>query len=78
MFEWKIATTTNKALLQGYGPVDGPIKTGSSTRSKLGGFTVPLLLVTILARQWGLRHRCKLQWRADSKAAIDRVMFVTL
>ncbi|KAI2511592.1 hypothetical protein MHU86_2846 [Fragilaria crotonensis] len=76
-FGWKITTKTNIALFQGYGPVDGPIEIGSSTRSKLGGFTAPLLLVTILARHWGMRHRCKFRWLADSKVAINRVTFVT-
>jgi hypothetical protein len=64
-------------LFHGSGPIDGPIEIGSSTRSELGGFTGPLLLVTILARYWGLRHRCKFRWLVDSRVAINRVTFVT-
>ena len=60
---------TNKVLFQGCAPVDGPNKTESSIRSKLGGFTAPLLLVTTLAKHWGLRHRCKFRWLAEGKAA---------
>ena len=56
--------------------MDGPIDIGSSTQSELGGFTAPLLLITLLARYWGLRHRCKFQWLVDSKVAINRVTFV--
>jgi hypothetical protein len=74
---WKLTTSTHKELFKGYGPIDGPIEIGSSTRSELGGFTAPLVLVTILARHWGLRHRCKFQWLADSEVAINRVTFVT-
>ena len=78
MFGWKITTTTKQALFHGYGPVDGPLEIGSSARSELGGFTAPLLLVTILARHWGsMRHRCKFRWLADSEVAINRVSFVT-
>jgi hypothetical protein len=67
---------TNKVLFQQCGPVDGPDKTGSSIRSKLGGFTAPLLLVTTLAKHWGLRHRRKFRWLAESKAAINQVRMV--
>ncbi|KAI2509676.1 hypothetical protein MHU86_4796 [Fragilaria crotonensis] len=76
-FGWKLTTRNHHVLFQGYGPVDGPIEIGSSTRSELGGFTAPLLLVTVLARHWGLRHRCKFRWLADSEVAINRVTFVT-
>ena len=76
-FGWKLTTSTNKVLFQGYGPVDGPIEIGSSTRSELGGFTAPLLLVTVLARHWSMRHRCKFRWLVDSEVAINRVTFVT-
>ena len=42
-----------------------------------GGFTALLLLVAVLARFWGLKHRCKFRWIADSKVAINRVVLVT-
>ena len=65
-------------IVFGSGPIDGPIDIGSSTRSELGGFTGgPLLLVTILARFWGLRHKCKFKWLVDSKIAFNRVQLVT-
>lgn len=76
-FGWKITTSKFKPLFKGSGPVDGPIEIGSSTRSELGGFTAPLLLVTMLARHWGLKHRCSFRWLADSRVAIDRVTIVT-
>ena len=76
-FGWKITCDKFKPLFTGAGPVDGPIEIGSSTRSELGGFTAPLLLVTILARHWKLRHRCKFRWLADSKVALSRVSIVT-
>jgi hypothetical protein len=75
-FGWKVTTLTNKVLFKGCGPVDGPNKTGSYIRSKLRGFTAPLLLVTTLAKHWGLRHRCKFRWLAESKAAINQVQTV--
>ena len=50
---------------------------GSSTRSELGGFTAPLLLVTTLARYWGLQHRCQFSWTTDSKSAITKVTIYT-
>jgi hypothetical protein len=68
---WKITTSTSKVLFHRCRPVDGPNKTGSSITSKLGGFTAPLLLVTTLAKHWGLRHRCKFGWLSESKAAIS-------
>jgi hypothetical protein len=51
-FGWKLTTMTKpKTIFHGSGPIDGPIEIGSSTRSELGGFTGPLLLVsTLLAR----------------------------
>jgi hypothetical protein len=77
-FGRKLTTHNHQALFHGYGPVDGPMESGRSTRSKLGGFTAPLLLlVTVLAQHWGLRHRCTFRWLADSKVAINRVTFVT-
>ena len=76
-FGWKLTDKKNTTLFQGSGPVDGPHEIGSSTRSELGGFTAPLLLITSLARHWGLKHRCKFRWLADSQVAINRVTFVT-
>jgi hypothetical protein len=76
-FGWKITNKTHLTLFQGSGPIDGPHEIGSSTRSELGGFTAPLLLITSLARHWGLKHRCKFRWLADSQVAINRVTVVT-
>ena len=76
-FGWKVTTDKHVPLFDGSGPVDGPFELGSSTRSELGGFTAPLLLITVLARHWGLRHRCKFRWIADSQVAINRVSLVT-
>ena len=53
-FGWKETTDKHSTLFQGTGPIDGPIDIGSSTRSELGGFTAPLLLITMIARNWGL------------------------
>ena len=75
-FVWKMTTSTNTTLFLGSGPIDGPLELGSSTRSELGGFTGPLLLVTIIARFWGLRHKCKFRWLVDSKIALNKVVFV--
>ena len=57
-FRWKLTTNKHIDLFEGSDPVDGPIELGSSTRSEIGGFTAPLLLVTVLARFWGLKHSC--------------------
>jgi hypothetical protein len=73
-FGWKIEDPKHRCtLFSGAGPIDGPMEMGSSTRSELGGFTAPLLLCTMLAKYWGIRHRCKFRWVVDSKAAIRRV-----
>ena len=81
-FGWKIETrlrTTGNSttLFEGSGPVDGPRDIANSTRSELGGLTAPLLLCYSLAKFWGLRHKCRLRWLTDSKAAISRVEFIT-
>ena len=76
-FGWKLVTPKQGVLFTGSGPIDGPLEIGSSTRSELGGFTGPLLLITLLARFWGLRHRCTFRWLVDSRIAINRVIFVT-
>lgn len=71
-FGWELTTTTHSSLFEGFGPVDGPIEIGSSTRSEIGGITAPLLLViTALVRYWGLKHCCKFRWIADSKVALS-------
>jgi hypothetical protein len=73
-FGWKISNTKRAlALFRGSGPVDGPTEVNSPTRSELGGYAAPLLLITSIARFWGLRHRCKFFWIADSKSAIVKV-----
>jgi hypothetical protein len=71
-FGWKLTMPTHKVLFHGYGPVDGTNKTESCIRSKIGGHTAPFLLVRTLARHWGLRHRCKLRWLAESKAVFNQ------
>ena len=83
-FGWKIvlrqpsASADNEmTLFEGSGPVDGPSDIANSTRSELGGLTAPLLLCSSLATFWGLRHKCRLRWLTDSKAAISRVDFIT-
>lgn len=81
-FGWKIAakgaqTPEDIILFEGSGPVDGPFDISSSTRSELGGLVAPLLLCVSLAAHWGLRHKCKIGWLTDSKAAISRVEFIT-
>ena len=82
-FGWKIVTGQRSAaaeittLFEGSGPVDGPRDIANSTRSELGGLVAPLLLCSSLAKFWGLRHKCRLRWLTDSKAAISRVEFIT-
>jgi ribonuclease HI len=76
-FGWKLTTSKHVPLFEGSGPVDGPIEIGSSPRGELGGFTAPLLLVTVLARIWDLRHKCTFRWIADSQVAINQVTLVT-
>lgn len=57
-FGWKIMTNKDMVIYHGTGPVDGPPETARSTRSELGGYAAPLLLIAAIARFWGLRHRC--------------------
>ena len=76
-FGWRILRPPNLILFQGSGPVDGPRESGTSTRSELGGFAAPLLLVAAIARFWGIQHRCKFRWIVDSTAAISKVEMVT-
>ena len=73
-FGWKLTTKKNITLYHGA----DPIEIGSSTQSQLRGFTAPLLLITLLAWHWGMRHRCKFRWLVESQVAINRVTFVTL
>ena len=53
--------------------MDGPFDVASSTRSEIGGFAAPMLLLTLLAQLWGMQHRCKLEWVCDSQAALTNV-----
>ena len=76
-FGWKLTTQNCKQLFHGFGPVDGPIVIWSLTWRELGRFTAPLLLITVLARHWRLRHLCNFWWNADSKVVIERVSLVT-
>ena len=76
-FGWKLTNKHHLILFQDSGPVDRPHESGSSTCSELGGFMAPLLLITSSARHWGLKHRCKFRWLADSQVAINRVTVVT-
>jgi hypothetical protein len=74
---WKIVSRSGCTLFLGSGPVDGPFDISHSTRSELGGLTAPLLLVTSLAKFWGLQHKCRYKWLTDSKAAISKVTLIT-
>ena len=69
---WVLSTKT-QVLFKCSGPVDGPFATASSTRSELAGCASSLLLVTIIARMWGVRHRSSFIWLTDSRAAISRI-----
>ena len=80
-FGWKIVAKfghRDEVLFQGAGPIDGPHEVGSSTRSELGGFTAPLLLVTAVAKFWGIRHKCRFRWYTDSQSAISKVRVYTV
>ena len=70
--DWVLSTKTH-VLFKCSGPVDGNLATASSTRSELAGCVSSLLLVTIIARMWGVRHRSSFCWITDSRAAISRV-----
>jgi hypothetical protein len=76
-FGWRIVSPPDLVLFEGSGPIDGPEELSSSTRSELGGFAAPLLLVVAIARFWGLPHSCKFRWIADSTSAISKVEVVT-
>ena len=76
-FGWRLLRPPDTILFEGTGPVDGPIELATSTRSELGGFAAPLLLVAAISRFWGLPHRCKFRWVVDSQAAISKVEMVT-
>jgi hypothetical protein len=72
-FGWKIVDK-QVVLYQGSGPVDGPYDQSNSIRCKIGGFASSLLLITVISKYWGIRHRCKFHWIVDSKAAISKVL----
>ena len=76
-FGWRLLRPPSLILYEGSGPIDGPAELSTSTRSELGGFAAPLLLVAALSRYWGLSHRCKFRWIVDSTAAISKVHMVT-
>ena len=41
---------------------------------EIGGlFATPMLLLTVIAKCCGIRHRCKLNWIVDIQAAISKV-----
>jgi hypothetical protein len=40
---------------------------------ELGGYAAPLLFLPLLTTMWGCRHKCRLRWVTDSKAAIAKV-----
>jgi hypothetical protein len=76
-FGWKIVTTNNDTVLfQGSCPIDGPAEVDSSTCSELGGYAAPLLLATLLARFWGIQHRCHFRWFTGSTSAISKVQTI--
>jgi hypothetical protein len=68
-----IISTGKKVLFKCAGPVDGPFDLSSSTRCELRGCASSLLMVVVLSRMWGLRHRCSFRWVCDSTSAISRV-----
>jgi hypothetical protein len=72
-FGWKIVANKGLVLYQGSGPVDGPFDLANLTRSEIGGFAAPLLLVTVISKYWGIHHRCRFHWIVDSTAAISKV-----
>ena len=69
---WVLASKKH-VLFRCSGPVDGFVSTESLTRSELAGCASSLLLITVIARMWGLRHRCSFCWITDSRAAISRI-----
>jgi hypothetical protein len=74
-FGWVISSK-REILYKCSGPVDGPRDTANSTRSESAGFASGVLFLQSLAQLWGLRHRCKIRWLADSKAALARVRWL--
>ncbi|KAI2498083.1 hypothetical protein MHU86_16393 [Fragilaria crotonensis] len=77
-FGWSLTTPQNNILCEGAGPVDGPFDTANSTRCELGGYAAALILISILQRSWGKRHKCQFRWITDSKSAITNVANSTL
>ena len=52
-FGWRLLRPPNLIPFEGTGPVDGPFELSTSTRSELGGYAAPLLLVAAVSRFWG-------------------------
>jgi hypothetical protein len=77
-FCWQLLSPPNDILFQqGSGPIYGTLVIGTSTRSEMGGFAAPFLLVVAISRFWGLFHRCKFRWVVDSSAVISKVGMAT-
>ena len=72
-FGWSISTPDNTTLFEGAGPVDGPRDVANSTRCEIAGYAAPLLILTLLTRQWGIRFGCPIRWVCDSKSALVNV-----
>lgn len=69
-FGWTLSTAENITLNEGLGQVNGPRDLANSSRCEIVGLVAPLLLLALLAKQWGTRFQCKVQWVCDSKSAI--------
>lgn len=53
--------------------MDCPRDVAISTRCEIAGFAAPMILLTLLARHWGTKYKCKFRWVCDSKAALSNV-----
>ncbi|KAI2507938.1 hypothetical protein MHU86_6471 [Fragilaria crotonensis] len=72
-FGWVISTKANKVLMEGAGPVDGPLDTSNSTRCELGGYAASLIFLSLVHSRWGTKqHKCTFRWVTDSKVAITK------
>jgi hypothetical protein len=61
-------------LYQRSGPVDDPFDSANLTQCEMGDLVAtPMLLLTVIAKYWGIRHRCKLNWIVNSQAATSKV-----
>ena len=77
-FGWRLLRPPNLILFEGSDPIDGPFELSTSTRSELGGYAAPLLLVAAISRfWWGMLQRCKFRWIVDSTSAISKVQMLT-